>query len=161
MNKPSQLVSALLTLALGILFVILRGQVVGIAILVLGIALIISAIIDFVKKNITAGVIKAVLGIVVLVLGGLLKDIALIILGIVLLLYGVLELVKRLTSKKKKKNATWVRVLGLIEPVLCILVSLALIFRPGQALDIAILIGGIVLIVDGALALIAALGTKK
>ena len=67
MNKPSQFVSALMTLALGILFVILKGDVIGIAITVLGIALLISAIIDFIKKNVTAGVIKAVLGVAVLV----------------------------------------------------------------------------------------------
>ena len=160
MNKPSQFVSALMTLALGILFVILKGDVIGIAITVLGIALLVSAIIDFVKKNVTAGVIKAVLGVVVLVLGGLFLNIALIILGIVLLIYGVLELIKRLTAKKKKVKA-WARVIGLIEPVICIVASIFLITSSGEALSWAVLVGGIFLIIDGVLALIAALGTKK
>ena len=159
MNKPSQFVSALMTLALGILFVILKGDVIGIAITVLGIALLISAIIDFVKKNVTAGVIKAVLGVAVLVFGGLFLNVALIILGIVLLIYGVLELIKRLTAKKKIK--AWVRVIGLIEPIICIVASIFLITSSGSALNWAIIIGGIFLIIDGILALVAALGTKK
>lgn len=159
MNKTSQLISALMTFALGILFVVLKAEVIGVALTVLGVLLIVVGVLDIVRKAITSGVIKAALGVAVLVIGWLLIDIAVKILGIVLLVYGVLELIKRLTSKKKGVKL-WAVVLGLIEPVLCIVASVFLITSGGSALGVAVLVSGVVFMVEGILGIIAALGTK-
>ncbi len=160
MNRTSELISAVMTLALGILFVILKANVIGICLAILGLALIISAIIDLVRKSITTGVIKAVLGVAVWIVGGLLLEVALIILGIVLLIFGVLELIKRLTASKQELPL-WAWILGLIEPVICVIASIFLITSGGAALNWAVIVGGVCLIVDGILALIAALGARK
>ena len=158
--KSSRIISALMTLALGILFVILKQEIIGIAITVFGVALIITAVLDLFRKNITAGVIKGVLGVVVLVLGWALLDVALLILGIVLLIYGILELIRRIRIGKNG-GKLWAVVLGLIEPVICIAASIFLITSRGEAITWTILIAGIFLIVDGILALISALGSKN
>ncbi len=159
MKKTSQLISAIMTLALGILFVILKADIIGIALTVLGVFLIVVGVLDLIRKNIVSGVIKAALGVATLVIGGLLLDIALLILGIVLLVYGVLELIKRIVAKKKGQKL-WAIILGLIEPVLCIVASIFLITSSGAALTWAIIIAGIVFIVEGVLGVIAALGAK-
>ena len=160
MNRTSDLISAAMTLALGILFLILKGDVIGIALTVLGVALLVTAIVDLVRQSITSGVVKAVLGVVVLVFGWIFLEIAMLILGIVLLIFGILGLVKRITALKyaQKILAT---VLGFIEPIVCIIASVFLITSTGEALNWAIVVGGICLIVDGVLALIAALLAKK
>lgn len=69
MQKNSSLMTAVLTIALGIVFVIKRGGVLGLAVSLVGIVLIIAAIFDLVKKDTTAAIIKGVIGIGVLVFG--------------------------------------------------------------------------------------------
>ena len=159
MKKTSQIISAAMTLALGILFVILKADVVRICLAVLGAALIVVGILDLIKINVVSGVIKAVLGVAVLVVGNLLVDVALIILGIVLLIYGILELIKRVLSVKGER--LWAFILGLISPAVCIVASVFLITSRGTAITWTVLVAGIFLIVNGVLALIGALGSKN
>lgn len=149
-----------MTLALGILFIILKGEVVSIGITVLGVALIVTSIIDLCRKSFVGGAIKAILGIAVLVIGWTLIDIAILVLGIVLLVYGIFELVKRLTASKKGQKA-WAIIIGLIEPIVCIVASVLLIKNGTAVVGLTIVIAGILFVVDGVLALIAALGSKK
>ncbi len=160
MKKTSQLISAIMTLVLGVLFLIFKEGVIGVALTVLGIVLIVIAILELVRKNFTSGIIKAVLGVAVLIIGGLLLDIALIIVGIVLLVYGILELVKRIVAIVKKQNGKLLpTVLGFIAPAICIAASVLLL--TGKALSVGIIIAGVLLIVDGIIALIEALTSKN
>ncbi len=160
MKKTSQIISAAMTLALGILFVILKADVVGICLTVLGVALIVVGVLDLIKMSVVSGVIKAVLGVAVLVVGWLLLDVALLILGIVLLIYGILEFIKRLLGKKKG-DRLWAYILGLVSPVICIVASVFLITSRGSAIEWTVIVGGIFLIINGVLALISAVGSKN
>lgn len=162
MKKTSQLISALMTLAIGILFVILKAQVVGICITVLGVALIVTAVLDLIKKSIVSGIVKALLAAAVLIIGWLLLDLALVILGIVLLVYGVLEIFKTIVAAVKDKNIGALGiVLGLIEPIICVVASVFLITNTGSAIAWTVIVAGILLIIDGALGVIRALTAKK
>ena len=162
MTKASQLVSSIMTLILGILFVILKGEVVGIALTVFGVVLIVTAIIELVRKNIVSGIIKAVLGIAVLAFGWALLDIALLVIGIVLIIFGILELVKRIVAIVKKQNGKLLAtILGFISPVFSAVAGYFLVTSSGEAVNWAIILGGVLLIIDGILALIEALVSKK
>ena len=162
MTKSSQIVSALMTLILGILFVILKGEIVEIALTVFGVVLIVTAIIELVRKNIVSGIIKAILGILVLAVGWMLIDIALLVIGIVLVVFGVLELVKRIIALFKKNNTKLLaKILGFISPVFSIVAGYFLITSSGEAVGWAIIVGGVLLIINGVLALVEALVSKK
>ena len=156
----SLLISSLMTLALGILFIILKAEVIGICITLIGAALIIVAIIDIFKLKIFSAIVKALLGILVLIIGWKVTRLALLVIGIVLLIYGVIELFKRLFSKKGSKKI-WLKLVRLIQPIFCILASLLLIRKTGEVIDWAIIISGIFFIVDGVLGVINALSSKK
>ncbi len=162
MTRSSQFVSALMTLILGVLFVILKGEVVGIALTVFGVVLIVTAILELVRKNIVSGIIKAILGIAVLSFGWMLLDIALLVIGIVLIVFGVLELIKRVVAIfKKRKNKLLATILGFISPVFSIVAGYFLITSSGEAVGWAIVVGGVLLIINGVLALVEALASKK
>lgn len=162
MTKTSQLISAIMTLVLGILFLILKNGVIGIGLTVLGIVLIVTAVLELVRQNITSGIIKAVLGIAVLAIGWLLLDIALFVIGVVLMVYGVLELIKRIVAIVKKQNGKlWATVIGFINPVLCVIAAAFLITSSGEALSWAIIVAGVLFVIDGVLALIEALASKN
>ena len=162
MTKASQFVSAIMTLVLGILFLILKGEVVGIALTVFGIVLIVTAVLELIRKNIVSGIIKAVLGIAVLTIGWVLLDIALLVIGIVLVVFGVLEFIKRIVAIVKKQNGKLLAtVLGFISPVFSVGAGAFLITSSGEAVTWAIIVGGVLLIIDGLIALVEALASKN
>jgi uncharacterized membrane protein HdeD (DUF308 family) len=151
-----------MTLILGVLFVMLKGGVVGIAIKVFAAVLIITAVIELIKLKIASGVVKAILAVVLLIFGWAITEIALLVIGIVLIVFGVLELVKRIVALfKKNRTKLFAKILGFISPVFSILAGYFLITSSGKAVDWAIIVGGILLIINGVLALIEALASKK
>ena len=162
MKKTSNLISAIMTLALGILCLILKQGVVTIGLTVLGVVLIVTAVLELIRFNVVSGVIKAVLGIAVLVVGYLLFDIALKVIGVVILVYGILELIKRLVAVVQGRSGKlWTTILGFIYPSLCIVASFFLITSTGSAVSWAIIVAGVLFIVEGILALIEAIGSKN
>ena len=160
MKKMSRFVSAFMTLSLGILFLILKTDVIGIAITVLGLALILKAVLDIITLKIFSGVLKAVLGIAVLVIGWWLIDMAVLILGVALLVFGALRFLKAVFGKKRRVKR-WKIIIDLIEPVLCVIGALFLITSRGSAIEWAVLVAGVMLVIDGILALVGALGSSK
>lgn len=144
LNIPNNLMMSVVMIALGILFTIMKGGVIGVAIWVLGIALIVAAVLDLLTKDLTSCVVKAVIGVLVLVFGGLFADVAIYILAAVLLIYGILEVVNAFKSKQKG-------LLKFVEPVLTVVVAILLFVNRFDWLFIVI---GIVFIVEGVIGLI-------
>lgn len=144
LNIPNNLIMSVVMIALGILFTIMKGGVIGVAIWVLGIALIVAAVLDLLTKDLTSCVVKAVIGVLVLVFGGLFADVAIYILAAVLLIYGILEVVNAFKSKQKG-------LLKFVEPVLTVVVAILLFVNRFDWLFIVI---GIVFIVEGVIGLI-------
>ena len=162
MKTTSHLISAAMTLALGILFVILKAEVVGICITLLGVALIVLAVLDLIKGFIAPGIVKILLAVCVLLIGWLLLDVALLVLGIVLLAYSIVEILKLISVviKLKKFNILAI-VLGLIEPALGIVASVFLITSRGAAIEWTVIVAGIVLIINGVCAAVRAFIPEK
>ena len=117
---------------------------------------------ELVKKNFASGVIKAVLAIAVFLIGYLLLDIALIVIAIVLMVYGVLEFVKRIIAIFKKQSGKFLAtVLGFINPILCVIAAGFLLTSRGEAISWAIIVAGVLFVIDGIIALIEALVYKN
>ena len=144
----SELFSSVLYIIIGLLLVIFRSQTLGWAMTIAGIIFVISGILDLVKKNWTGGAVSLIIGLVILILGWTAAQIVLLVLGILIAIKGVVALIDVL--KKSDKN-----VLGILYPVLSIVVGLMLAF--GNALDIMIVIVGVLLIIDGIIGLIGSL----
>ena len=162
MKIASNLISAAITLALGILFIILKAEVVGICITLLGVALIVMAVFDFIRGDIATGIVRTLLAVAVLLIGWLLLDVALIVLGVVLLVHSILEIVKMIvTIVKEKELKIFATVLGLIQPALKIVASVFLITSRAAAIEWAVIIAGIVLIVEGVCAIVRAFLPEK
>ena len=160
--KTSYLVSAAVKLVLGILFIILKAEVVGIGITLLGVALLVMGILDLVHSDIAGGIIKIVLAVAVTLIGWLLLEVALIVLGVVLLVNSVLDIVKIVMTAVKHKGINILAVvLGLIEPALALLASIFLITSSGTAIEWAVIIAGVVLIINGIIALLRAFVPEK
>ena len=161
MKKSSQLISAIMTLVLGILFVILKAQVIGVCLTVLGIALIVIGVLDLIRKSTASGIIKTVLGVAVLIIGWLLLEIAVLVVGVFLAVYGVIDLIKAIIALVKNKKKKFIaKIFNFIAPILCIVAAAFLLTSGGAVYDWAIIIAGIFFIIDGVIALIGALSDK-
>ena len=151
MLKSNKLISAILTVVLGLLFIVMKGGVISIAMTVFGVALIVMGILDVLKQNVVPGVVRAAIGVLVILLGWLLVKVAMIILGVVLIAYGVLQVLEILKEKGNKKSVVEM-LLQYAQPAINIVIGICLLF--GNAVDWICIIAGVIFLIQGILALL-------
>ena len=147
-KSNSELFSSLLYIIIGVLLVIFRSETLEWAMTIAGIIFLISGVLDLVKKNWTGGAVSLIIGLVILILGWAAAQIVLLVLGILIAIKGVVALIDALKQSNKS-------ILGILFPILSVVVGLMLAF--GNALDIMIIITGVLLIVDGIIGLVGSL----
>ncbi len=147
-KKNSNLISSLLYLVIGILLVAFPGDALNWAMTIGGANFVISGVIDLLRKNYAGGAVSLIIGLVILLGGWLFIDIVLLVLGILIAVKGVVALLEALRPKKKS-------LLAILFAILTVLVGLFIAF--GQALSTLLMIGGILMIIDGVLGLIGSL----
>lgn len=144
--KTNKLLSSLLTIVVGILFIMLKSGVISIAMTVMGVSLIFAAIIDFSKKHTNKAIFELIIGLVIIIFGWTLLNAAIIVLAVLLLINGIMLFYQ--TSKIKRCPA-W----RYIEPVMSIIVALCLLFNQGGTISFVFIIAGICLIIEGLIGL--------
>lgn len=146
-EQISQIIVALVYIALGVLFCIFQAQVASWLVYVVGGLLILKGVIDlFVYRLTISAAIELVLGIVAIVLGATLLDLIAVVVGVVIAVYGVMNLVK-LGVKD---------FLSIVVNVLLIVAGVMLATNPGAGYAWMFIVIGIVFIVDGVIALVKA-----
>lgn len=158
--KTDSLIEGLLTILLGILFLILQGQVVTIAMTVLGVVLLVLAVLDLLENRVPSAIVKAVFGVVTLLFGWVITTAALYVLAALLLIWGIYELYAKL-HVHLKGNSLGLTVLLYISPILNILLGLLLLFNQGGTLAWIFIVVGVLLILDGAMLLCGLVRPKK
>ncbi len=152
--KETEWIIAIVTVVLGVLFMALKGQVISIALTVLGAMLILLAVKDFIQKFWIAGAIKAGIGLMIIVAGWLFVSIALYGFAILLCVYGCADFYRELKDPIVGEPFGR-KLVRFIKPVLTILVGVCFFFHQGATVDVVFLIAGIVLAVDGVLMLVS------
>lgn len=151
-KKSTQLIQAILTITLGVLFMVFKSDIIGIAMTVLGVALIISAVVDLAHKQVAPCVIKAVVGVVIIVFGWTLMSAALYIMAALLLIYGILLLYQTIKDKERVENAD--KILRFVKPIIYIVISVCLLFNQGGTIAWVFILSGIFFIVEGIISLV-------
>ena len=141
-------INAIALIVLGILFCIFRAGMMNVLLTIVGVVLIGLGIYDIVRKNYIPAVIEIILGIAVIVCGWTILDIALLVLGICLVVYSVYEIVMIAKDFKKKG---W---MALIKPVITLIVGIFLIVAKWVLVDWIFIVIGVILIINGILALL-------
>ena len=145
-KKNSNLTSALLYIAIGVLLFLFPGDALKWAMTVGGAFFVICGIADLLRKYTRSGVINLVIGLVILLGGWLFLDIVLLVLGILIAIKGLFALIDALRGKKS--------FLGAIFAIISIAVGVILVFgNTAQTLATILKIAGALLAVDGVLGL--------
>ena len=144
----SELFSSILYVLLGVLLIVFQSRTIEWAMTVAGVFFIVSGVLDLIKRNWVGGAISLIIGCAILVLGWLATAIVLLVLGILIAVKGVFALID--AFKRGPKNA-----LEVVFPILSILTGIFLAF--GNALDVLIIITGVLLLIDGIIGLVGSL----
>lgn len=144
-NDKATLMTALMYIVLGALFIIFRTQLITWLMIAAGVVLIAAGVWEIVKKDLVTGVVLIAVG--VLFLLGLIEaitGIVLLILGVVLVAKGILDLVNAFKASR-------VSVLSVVAAVITIAIGVLLIVAKWQLVDWVLIVVGAIMIVDGIL----------
>ncbi len=156
----NKLVIAILSIALGVVFVVLRADVVTVGIVILGIVLLIAAaffiITYFTSKaspkptqNIIFGIIAAVIGILLLVNPPFITGLIPVVIGIILLIVGILDLIESFKTSGAGRG------LSIIAALLLIVLGIIMLITQYAFVDVVTVFIGIALLVNGVVMLVA------
>ena len=154
MTKSEKLISAILTILVGVLFIAFKAGVVGWAMTVFGVVLIVGGVLNLVDHIVPPAVVKIVMGVVVIVFGWTLMSAVLYVFAAVLLIYGILQIYDLVVNKIKN---VW----GYLSPVFLVVIAVCLLFNQGGTINWVFVVSGIFLIIEGALLLVSAFDNRK
>lgn len=149
MKKTEIIFSAIFTIAIGVLLMIMKGEMISVFMTILGVSLIIFGVIDLLRKNIPFAVVKIVVGSVVILFGWTIVSAVVYILATIVLIIGVLVLYDCVRFRLRcvyGKEALKI----LATPVVCILIGLILFFNKW---DWVFVLAGLFTVLEGGLLL--------
>ncbi len=156
MKKPEKIVSALLTIALGVLLIILKGKVISILMTVLGLGLLALGIVELCNHLIPPAVVKLVSGALVILCGWVIVEAVLYLLAAALLILGILVIYEKIKSKNSAPTL-WQTLCEYAVPVVFILIGICLLFNQGNTVNWVFVLSGAFTVVEGGLLLVNAL----
>ena len=157
MKNSEKMISAILTIILGILFIVLKEQVIGIGMTILGVLLIVAGVLDLIgSKQTYSAVVKIVIGVLFIVFGWTIVSAVLYILAALLLVYGIYLFYDRIKTHMKGANLLST-IITYVEPALFILIAFFLFFNQGGTIEWVFIVSGIFAIIEGALMFLDAL----
>ncbi len=144
MKKTERMLSAVLTMVVGVLLIVMKDNFIGVLASVIGMGLISFGIMDIVNGNLPIGIIKISCGVLVIICGWLIVSAVLYILALLTLTAGGWLFYEKI---KNRVCGFWLYLLCEYAPsVLCMAIGLLLLFH-------AIISTGFLFITCGLLAL--------
>lgn len=143
-NYGSTAVTAVLYMAVGVLFFIFRSGMLNVPMTVAGVAFIVAGIVSLVNKALISGVFYMIIGALVLLCGWLFVEVVLLVFGVLLFARGLLDLVASF-----KVNSAF----ALIASALTIVAGVMLVVSKWAMLDWIFVVLGVLFFADGVMAL--------
>lgn len=156
MKKTEKIVTALVTIAVGMLLIFLRGDLIKIVMTVLGLGLIALGVIHLFEKQIPLAVIKLAGGVLIIVCGLTVVGIVLYILAVALVVCGILLLYEKIKSRSCQKN-TFSHLSQYVTAIFFIVVGLLLFFNQSNTVEWIFIVSGVLTIGEGGVLLFSAL----
>ena len=156
MKKSERLITALITIALGVLLIVLRGDLISILMTVVGLGLIALGVMDLIDNRIPPAVVKLVGGVVVIVCGWVIVEAVLYLVAGALLIAGILLLYEKIKSRSRC-DTLFYTLCEYAVPVVFLVIGTLLMFNQGNTVNWVFILGGIFTIIEGGLLLVGAL----
>ena len=155
MNQKGNVASAIGSILLGILLIIMKGKIITAAITILAVFVIIGAIADFMAGLTNIGIMKAVAGVCILVFGWIFASLAFYILAAGIIVMGLLQI--SAIKKTMPVNLTaGERFQEYFKPGLMVVAGACLLFNQSGTIAWAFIATGVLLVINGLMTLIGA-----
>ena len=148
----SPILNAVLTILMGVLFIILKERVIKYALTVFGAVLVVLAVVDLIDHIIPAAIIKAVIGVLAIVFGWTLFSAALYILAALLIIYGLVQIYELARAKVRASKGAYTLLIYAV-PAVSIAAGLCLFINQGGTVTWVFILTGVLLIIEGVLSL--------
>ena len=153
MKITNKLIMGILAVVVGVMFVIMKGEVLSIALTLLGAAAIVMGVQDIVRNAKNSGIVKVIVGAAVILLGWLLVDITLIVIAVLMILFCGMNLIGSLkTDGYPMSTVQTIRTYA--KPVLGLIAGICLLFNRGGTVAWVFTLVGIVFVIEGIMMLI-------
>ena len=154
MNKSEKIITAIFTIAIGVLLIIMKGEMISVFMTILGVSLMVLGFIDLLQKNIPMATIKLVIAAVVILFGWTIVSAVVYVIAAIVLIVGIITLYDGIRFKLHCVRG--LEMLKLLAPsIVCIVIGLILFFNK---LNWVFVVAGLCTIVEGGLLLWDALG---
>ncbi len=148
MKKSERILSALTAMALGVLFIVLQDNFIGVLMTVAGACLIVFGVVDILRRNIPQAIIKILSGLLLVVAGWVIAEAVLYILSGILLVFGTLYLYDQI-KRGVKCTSPWSIALEYATPALCIAIGVLLLFSQTSFVGVICVVCGILTVLEG------------
>lgn len=150
MKSSEKAVCGIIAVLLGLLFIALQGDVVSVAVTLLGAALVVWGVLDLFDRRFEGAIFKIAAGAAAILFGWLIVCAVLYVLAVALLIFGIWLLYVRIRDNKGCASVGEL-LLCCALPVACILTAVILFFNDGGAAAWAFIVSGLFLVVAGGL----------
>ncbi len=140
-SKKDAMATGIVAVSIGLLLILLKGELLSVLLTVLGVALLVKAVTELTRHNCFSATVFGIAGLITVVLGWALVSLALYVLAAVLLFYAISELVS--VSRAKAPAEFFVR------PIACLVFSLCLIVGQAATLNWMLTVVGVLFIALG------------
>lgn len=155
MKRTERITAAILTIAVGILLMVMQDRFIGWLMTIAGVCLIVLGAVDFFHRFIPPAVVKIVSGILIIVCGWVLVEAVLYIVSALLLIAGILLLYDKI--KKRVSCDTLLKaVLQYAVPSFFVVIGFLLLFHQALAIEIIFIVTGILTLLEGGILLVEA-----
>lgn len=156
MRTSEKVISAILTMALGVLLIVLRATFIEVLMTVAGIGVIVLGIIDLLQTMVPPAVVKIVVGGLIILCGWVLVEAVLYLVAAILLIGGILLLYDKI-KRRVHCFKLWQTIVEYAIPSMLIFIGVLLLFNQGETINFIFVFSGILTVIEGGLLLVNAL----
>ena len=155
MKRIEKITAAILTMAVGILLMIMQDNFIGVLMSIVGACLIVLGLVDIFHRFVPPAVVKIVSGVLIIICGWALVEAVLYVVSALLLIAGILLLYDKI-KKRVRCDALWATILEYALPSVFVVIGGLLLFHQAVAVEIIFVITGILTLLEGGVLLIDA-----
>ena len=159
MKKSEKIITALLTIGIGILLMVMKGNFISLLMTIAGASLIIIGAVDLFFRQFPPAVVKVVTGVLIIICGWAAVSAVLYVVAAILLVFGILLLYDKL-KRYVRCNRSWRTALSYTVPVGMILAGILFLFHHGRVIAPICIMSGIVALIVGGVLLFQALSEE-
>lgn len=152
MKISNKLITAIAAIVVGIMFIVMKGEVISLAFTILGAAFIVMGILDITKSDTKSGAVKIIGGIITIAFGWLFVSIALYVIAGLMIAYCIANLVSSLRTDGYPMS-TVQTLRTYVKPIIGLIAGVCLFFNQGGTVAWVFVLTGIIFVAEGVMML--------